>query len=406
MNRNTYFPLIMLFCTSIIYLNGQVNGCTDQLATNYNLQATQNDGSCVYANTNISTTSAIPMDPLTKETSGLIFWNQKYWTHNDDSDHTIYAIDSTNGQIIDQIAFNGIIITDWEELQHDDLYFYIGDVGNNATGVRQNLAIFKILKSSVQQPPLQIDTIRFHYANQTDFSTPSSNATDFDCEAFIVTEDSIYLFSKEWVRKKSTIYSIPNYSGNFSAQPIYELNVDGLITGACYTPNRENIVLCGYNTILQPFIYLISDIQNIDFQKSNKRKLNISGLLGYQIEAIASANGLQFKLTNELFSLNGTTINNQMMEVNLEPFLPKKNTIGIKETTNPAAKIYPNPAHSVLNIENVTDGTYQIISAQGIFITSFDVKNKSAKITIEGFASGIYFIHNKANTNTYKFLIP
>jgi hypothetical protein len=79
------------------------------------------------------------------------------------------------------------------------------------------------------------------------------------------------------------------------------LNVNGLITGATYHPEENLIALCGYSKKLKPFIYLISDLKNLDFVKANQRKIQLK-LPFHQVEAISTTNGVDFYLTNERFS--------------------------------------------------------------------------------------------------------
>jgi hypothetical protein len=79
------------------------------------------------------------------------------------------------------------------------------------------------------------------------------------------------------------------------------LNVNGLITGATYHPEKNLIALCGYSKKLKPFIYLISDLKNLDFAKANQRKIQLK-LPFHQVEAISTTNGVDFYLTNERFS--------------------------------------------------------------------------------------------------------
>jgi hypothetical protein len=145
-----------------------------------------------------------------------------------------------------------------------------------------------------------IDTISFSYSNQTDFSIQKQNTTDFDCEAFVVSKDSIYLFSKQWNSNKTSIYTVPKTSGKHIAQLKETLNVEGLVTGATLLPSGKGIVLCGYSKMLQPFLYLLYDYKNNDFSAGNKRKIKLS-LPFYQIEGIATFDGKLFYLTNESF---------------------------------------------------------------------------------------------------------
>jgi len=95
------------------------------------------------------------------------------------------------------------------DLQDKD-YLYVGDFGNNLNGNRTDLKILRIRKNSVLVNPLKIDTINFSYSNQTNFTPTGTNNTDFDCEAFIVASDSIYLFTKQWISKRQVFIPSQN----------------------------------------------------------------------------------------------------------------------------------------------------------------------------------------------------
>jgi hypothetical protein len=142
------------------------------------------------------------------ETSGLIVFDSLFWTHNDDHDTTIYGMDS-KGKIQKKIKLEKVNNNDWEEISQDSSYIYIGDFGNNFQGNRKNLHLLRIEKKSFLLNKPLIDTISFSYSNQTDFSIQKENSTNFDCEAFVVSQDSIYLFSKQWSEKKTSVYVLP-----------------------------------------------------------------------------------------------------------------------------------------------------------------------------------------------------
>lgn len=290
-------PILFLFFITATY--GQISGCTDPLSKNYNPLATQNDGSCRYSRTRIKPDFSVQLSPALKETSSLLFWNSLLWTANDDRDTTLYGMDTT-GVIQKKIPLQKIANTDWEEMAQDSLYFYIGDFGNNVSGNRKDLHILRIKKESLAENPQKIDTISFSYSDQTDFRKAKSNTTNFDCEAFIVTDDSIYLFTKQWKRKSTTVYALPKTPGNHVAQLKESYNVKGLITGATYVPSKKIIVLSGYSKTVSPFIYLLYDYNKSGFFTANKRKIRIA-LPFHQIEGITTQDGLKYYLTNENF---------------------------------------------------------------------------------------------------------
>jgi zona occludens toxin (predicted ATPase) len=93
-------------------------------------------------------------------------------------------------------------------------------------GNRKDLHILRIEKNSVEGNIQKIDTISFSYSNQTDFTKLKSNTTNFDCEAFVVVDDSIYLFTKQWKQKNISIYH-PKTPGNYRAQLKDSFNVKG-----------------------------------------------------------------------------------------------------------------------------------------------------------------------------------
>lgn len=288
--------ILLLFITSTY---GQISGCTDPLSINFNPKATNNDGSCVYISTKIKPKSTLTLSDSLKETSGLIAFDNLFWTHNDDHDITIYGMD-TKGKIQKKIHLEKVKNNDWEEISQDSSYLYIGDFGNNYRGNRTDLRILRIEKKSFLSNKPAIDTIAFSYSNQTDLSVQKENTTNFDCEAFVVSKDSIYLFTKEWTAKKTSIYVFPKTPGSHIAQHKETLKVRGLITGATLTNYEKGIVLCGYSKTLQPFLYLLNDYKNNDFSTANKRKIKLA-LPFHQIEGITTLDGKSFYLTNESF---------------------------------------------------------------------------------------------------------
>lgn len=401
---NTVLACCMLI-TSNHFTHAQSLGCTDKNANNFNPNAIANDGSCTYNNASIAFINSILIDPTLQETSGLIYWNNQYWTHNDDSDNKIYAIDSLSGNIVESIAINGLQITDWEDLQQDSLYIYIGDVGNNVAGNRDNLRILRISKNSINTNSPSVDTISFVYSWQTTLNPIAANTSDFDCEAFIVSNDSIYLFTKEWTSLRSTIYVIPNEPGAHSAQRKIILDVNGLITGASYIPQKNAIALCGYSKFLQPFIYFITDLHHFNFKKANKQKIVFSSVLGYQIEAIASANGQIFYLTNERFSMNNVTVEQQMHSVDLSEFYPKKNNIHASEYQNLPISVFPNPTKDTLHLKNITKGNYILVNSEGKTVKTIIVENSEVSLSVAEIPSGIYFLQKSDNTIATKIIV-
>ncbi|MDG2276045.1 MAG: T9SS C-terminal target domain-containing protein, partial [Flavobacteriaceae bacterium] len=131
-----------------------------------------------------------------EETSGLIFLNGKIITHNDSGDDpNLYEIDPENGEITRVVTLENATNIDWEDLDQDDTYIYIADIGNN-NGNREDLKIYEILKSDfISSTNVTSQEITFSYEDQTDFSSQPNNS-NFDAEAICVYQDQILIFTK------------------------------------------------------------------------------------------------------------------------------------------------------------------------------------------------------------------
>lgn len=284
----------LLFFTSA---HSQIPSCNDPQAENYSSSSLQNNGSCNYKKLKIRPIYSHHLSDSIRETSGLIAFQNLLWTHNDDHDTAIYGLD-TLGKIKKKIILPETINHDWEEISQDSTHLYIGDFGNNYSGNRTDLKILKIEKKSFLEENPKIETILYSYSDQTDFSPSKPNKTHFDCEAFIVSKDSIYMFTKQWKSSKTNIYALSKQEGTQIAKLKATLDTKGLVTGATYLENKKLIILCGYTKVGKPFLYLLYDFKDQDFLSGNKRRIDLK-LPFHQIEGIATKDGLHYFLTNE-----------------------------------------------------------------------------------------------------------
>jgi hypothetical protein len=246
----------------------------------------------------IKPTKGQVLDAKLHETSGLVKFNHRFWTHNDDSDCNLYALDTLSGEILETYNLPNIENTDWEDISHDETHFYIGDFGNNYQGNRKDLHILKIEKQSLLDRNSKIERINFSYSNQIDFSIQKPNRTNFDCEAMAVTNDSILLFLKEWKNKQTTIYSLPKTAGNYIVKPKESFKIKGLVTSACYLKSKNKLTLCGYTKNGRPFVSVFSEFQSTNFFSGKNIKYKLKPRF-QQIESIYSHDGVHFAITNE-----------------------------------------------------------------------------------------------------------
>lgn len=225
------------------------------------------------------------------ETSGLIFWRNSLWTHNDSGGlPVIYRIDTLTGKVLQRITLKNATNHDWEDISQDENYIYVGDIGNNS-GNRHNLAIYKIKKSDIPakgDAAVSAEKIAYSYP---DYHGPVKNRrhNNFDCEALMSVGDSLYIFSKDWQDQHSRLYRLPKVSGTYVARLLTEYDTKGLITGADYCQATRTVALSGYTRgSWVPFVMVLNRFSGNHFFSGTKKRVNLK-VRATQIEGVAFA---------------------------------------------------------------------------------------------------------------------
>ncbi len=300
--KSVFTILLVLFSGGQIY--GQP-GCTDPMANNFDPLATVNDGGCTYNVT--SYTPPVKVDPINSilvETSGLQWAGNALWTFNDSGgEPAIYRIDTISNVILQKVSLQGASNIDWEDIAFDGFYFYIGDFGNNSNGARTNLKIYRFPLSAIPEPianpevtipAAQISIINFTYSDQPQPPVASGgNNTKFDCEAMIVDDGRIHLFSKNWIDLTSTHYVIDAVTaGTYIATPLETLTTNFLVTAADKAVGDSVVALLGYQVsgLANHFMFLLSAYTGGYYFNGNKRKINLP-----DVTVMAQAEGICFK---------------------------------------------------------------------------------------------------------------
>jgi hypothetical protein len=347
---------------SFFQVEAQISGCTDPKSPAYHPSASINDGSCTYGNTTITPQRLGTLPDAVKETSGLMFYQNLLWTHNDSgAEAVLIALDPDTKSVVRTVRVNRATHIDWEDITRDESYLYIGDFGNN-NGNRTDLKIYKVPLSSLDEPETSAETILFNYPDQEDFASRPNNH-DYDAEALIAVGDSLYIFSKNWTNLRTKIYSIPKTPGTYAARLQDNMYVDGLITGADFNPIDSVVVLCGYNRLLQPFVWLLWDFKGLNFFSGNKRKISFNLPL-HQMEGIAFKEKNEYWVSNETFTQLGN-IPPAIFSFSTENWIHQVNTSNttlLRDTW----VVYPNPFRDTLHIK-IPNAT-----GQGAVIRLFD----------------------------------
>lgn len=358
--------------------------------------ATINDGSCEYDLTNHTMNLVTDLfSPTLNENSGIIFFNGHLFSINDGGNSSsIFEMD-TMGSIIREITVTNAINVDWEAISHNSQSIFVGDFGNNS-GSREDLCIYEISKQDIQDSQAtEVTAIRrpFRFEDQLDFNW-ASNAHNFDCEALISTEDSIYLFSKNWLNEETKLYILPAaWSDTAVAILSAGFNVDGLITDATSDSISGRIMLLGYKNnggnLYTSFIWMFWDYQGSFLFSGNKRRIEIGSMftLG-QTEGIALYNSTNGYVSSEQIS-SVITIPPKLFKFDFSEYLGQE-VLGFDHTMQQPVLIYPNPGLSFITIEERT-GTYCIYEYPNMRLVEFG-KKESNRLDISGLKTGTYLI--------------
>lgn len=392
MIRRIGFLLCSLFPTILL---GQF-GCTDPFAQNYDASATHNDGSCIYAVTNVVYPLVDTLAIELPESSGLEFWDQLLWSHNDsDNSSRFYGFDTLTGLISRSVLIENSPQIDWEDMTKDESHFYIGDFGNNA-GTRTNLKILKISFDSLSGNTLdtvQAEFIHFSYPDQTDFSGVNTNH-NFDCEAFIFFNDSLHLFSKNRSNGYTKHYVLPTTPGTYVATLVDSVFVDGQITSAAFSSDSI-LLLIGYKPpAYSPFAFVAWDYHQNNLFSGNKRRLQLGSVLTMgQQEGVCFSSGKKgFISSEQVTALNQVS---RYFSFDLNSLIVS--TVGLNQDFSQSVNLYPNPFQETIFIKGLKLdelGEIRFVNALGVSLpfTLNQLDDETIELSTEQLSNGCYFL--------------
>ena len=290
----------------------------------------------------------VELDARLDESSGLAFDAEGRLFTVNDGEAILYEVDTLTGGIRSERRLSDGAVVDWEALALHGDTLYVGDFGNNASGNRTDLRVLRYYLSSNPDGPPRADTIAFTYADQSDLSATPPNEADFDCEAFVVTADSIYLFTKEWVSLGTAVYALPNVPGRHVAQWRGRLDGVGLVTDAHFRPGDSLLVLSGYSPVLKPFVYVSAGAAEGDFFSGANLRVQVDLPL-HQVEGIASSDGRRYFLSNERFERSIISVSQGLSVLSLGALVDGLSgddasaTGAVRLSPKQGLRVWPNP---------------------------------------------------------------
>jgi hypothetical protein len=168
------------------------------------------------------------------------------------------------------------------------------------------------------------------------------------------------------------------------------------------------ILLSGYSTQLQPFVYLLYDFKQRDFFGGNKRKI-ILNIPFHQVEAIAEESPLQYLITNERFSQFGVTIPPRLHRLNLSSYLSSYvQSLPVRDINLvPVSRIYPNPTNNEITVDytGTLNEYYTISDISGVVRQSGLLRRGANRILLSTLSSGVYiFSYGKTEKRQIKII--
>lgn len=240
-----------------------------------------------------------------KEVSGICYQNNNIWAISDKPHPNFFRLDA-NGNVLQEIELKNATVTDVEAITSDGSYLFIGDVGDN-NGSRPSRSIYKVAINKIDKEPQSNvvgEKISFTFSDEGVGAGKKSN--DFDCEAIVPFNDSLYLITKRRTDDQSELYVIPKTPGTHVARLISKLDTKGLITDAAINPQKNQLALAGYEKGHEhPFVILIKNFKGNDLFSGSIERIELSeNNKEWQME------GITFKSNDVLYLSCEETKNN------------------------------------------------------------------------------------------------
>ncbi len=282
---------------------------------------------------------------------------------------------------------------DWEEITTDTAgNLYIGDFGNNNCN-RQDLVIYKICNpDTVTSSSVTAEEIHFTYQDQYAFP-PHPSLRNFDMEAMITVNDSLYLFTKNQTAPcngYTKVYRLPLDSGTYVAQLVDSFligvgSTDGYsITGARITTDYDTLLLISHERM-----WIFSGFTGTRFFNGTSMEYIFSGTASNK-EGICFGSGSKVYLSDE-FTVTGTQ---NLYYINL--LGPTVGEHPIAQGSNGSISVYPNPFSKQTIVQTNYPMTNASLTVDNCFgQTVAQIKNISGQTIIlyrDNLPSGLYIV--------------
>ena len=146
------------------------------------------------------------------------------------------------------VTLKGATHVDWEALSGDAAgNLIVGDVGNNVSR-RRELVCYLLKEPRLEDTEAEVRRVGFAWPDQVAFPDPALNR---DCEAMFMLRGRVYLLTKHRRDTLTDLWraDIPAVGDRATRTKIARVDVGGMVTDACLSPDRTRLAILTYRSV-------------------------------------------------------------------------------------------------------------------------------------------------------------
>lgn len=218
---------------------------------------------------------------IISESSGILVIGESFLSFNDSGGEPEIYVFNSLGKLTHTCRIENATNTDWEAITVDQNGFlYVGDFGNNSNK-RKDLVIYKLTTADVlTKQSVKASKISFSYPDQQQYP-PKDTRLYYDAEAFIVKNDSIFIFTKNRTKPFDglvKVYGLSNKIGNQTLKPYSPIKLpatswfENSVTDACLHKNTLFLLTYRYVYVLDFSTRTAKIIDTIEFNSATQKE--------------------------------------------------------------------------------------------------------------------------------------
>jgi hypothetical protein len=317
-----------------------------------------------------------------------------FWSHNDSGGQPELYQFSEGGLLLHTVKVLNAENVDWEDISlAEDGRMFIGDIGNNNND-REDLKIYIVNINNLNAGVnfRTASTINISYNEQINFP-PSDAYKNFDSEALVFKNDSLFLFTKNRTQPfdgKCYQYCLPAIAGNYQLNRSGTFYIQGAeaesrVVGADFDAITNRLALLTSTKVL-----IFEEDGTLNLMNGILLILSFTGIT--QKEGICWADSCNLYFSDEFiqeFNLGGKLYNSEIC-----------NPLNFTDTNESEFEIFPIPTNEIIYIKlKKTNGFLRNISgrlftSEGILSAnlSWNSTENIGSLNVKNLSKGLYLL--------------